>query len=105
MKPGTPLSLDQLVTIELFGHPFTFKVEDNAAEAKAVADFFAREVGRIEAQYSDDVTKVDKRAVLILTALNITNDYLKIQKKYRSLLKNISDRSNSLINLLDTRDQ
>jgi cell division protein ZapA (FtsZ GTPase activity inhibitor) len=44
--------LEQLVTIELFGKPYTFKAKSEVKKAKEVADLLAKEVSRVESQKS-----------------------------------------------------
>jgi len=94
--------LEQLVTIELFGHPFTFKAEADAAQAKEVADFLVNEVNKAEVQLSSKSTNVTKRIILILAALNIANQYFELRQNHNDLLQNISERSASLIGKMET---
>jgi cell division protein ZapA (FtsZ GTPase activity inhibitor) len=97
--------LEQLVTIELFGHPFTFKAETDAAQAKEVADFLVAEVTKAEVQLSSKSSNVTKRIILILAALNIANQYFELKQNHSDLLQNISERSTSLIGKIETRLQ
>ena len=92
--------MEQLVTIELFGQPYTFKAEADVNDAKEVADHLVKEVTRIEPQHSSK-SSVNKLATLILAALNIANENIKLKKSYSDLLKDISKRSTNLIYLLD----
>jgi len=73
--------LDQLVTIELFGQPYTFKTESDITNAKEVADYLVKEVTKVETQHSSQ-SSVAKFATLILAALNIANENIE-QKIYR----------------------
>jgi cell division protein ZapA (FtsZ GTPase activity inhibitor) len=93
--------LEQLVTIELFGHPFTFKAEADAAQAKEVADFLVSEVNKAEVQLSSKSMNVTKRIILILAALNIANQHFELRQNHNDLLQNISDRSASLIGKME----
>jgi len=92
--------LEQLVTIELFGQPYTFKAQSDVSNAKEVADHLVKEVTRIETQYSSK-SSVNKLATLILAALNIANENIKLKKGHSDLLKDISKRSVNLIHMLD----
>lgn len=93
--------MEQVVTIELFGQPFTFKTESGVADAKEVADYLVKEVSRIEAQLSKQSTNVDKLATLALAALNIANDNIMIRKDHANLKEDISNRSESIIRILN----
>ena len=97
--------MEQLVTIELFGHPFTFKAESDAAQAKEVADFLVEEVTKAEVQLSSKSSNVTKRIILILAALNIANQYFELKQNHSDLLQNISERSTSLLGKIETRLQ
>ena len=94
--------MEQLVTIELFGHPFTFKAETDATQAKEVADFLVKEVTKAEGQLSSKSSTVTKRIILILAALNIANQYFELKQNHSDLLQNISERSASLIGKIET---
>ena len=95
-------SLEQLVTIELFGNPFTFKAETDAAKAKEVAEFLVQEVKKAEVQLSSKSSNITKRIILILAALNIANQYFELRQNHNDLLQNISERSASLIGKMET---
>jgi cell division protein ZapA (FtsZ GTPase activity inhibitor) len=94
--------LDQLVTIELFGRPFTFKADQDVSMAKEVADFLVQEVSKIEDQLSNKSSTINKQAVLILAALNIANEYFKCKQNHKDLLEIVSDRTSGLLNELNT---
>jgi len=93
--------LEQLVTIELFGQPYTFKTESDVADAQEVADYLVKEVTKIETQHSSK-SSVAKLTTLILAALNIANENIELKKNHSDLLKDISKRSTNLMHALDT---
>jgi cell division protein ZapA len=95
--------LDQLLTIEVLGQPFTFKTDSDKTDAKAVADYVVQAVNSIHAQGKQKAQLLDKRAILILAALNIANDYFDLHKKYQQLLQDIDHRSANLIQVLETQ--
>ena len=92
--------MEQLVTIELFGQPFTFKTEADITNAKEVADYLVKEVTKIETQHSSQ-SSVTKFATLILAALNIANENIEQKRKHSDLLIDISKKSANLIRELD----
>ena len=94
--------MDQLVTIEIFGNPFTFKADKNIAKAEKVADYLAEEVARVERQLSDESMTISKRAILILAALNIANEYFDIKENHADLLENMARKTTGLLNVLNT---
>lgn len=96
--------MDQLVTIEIFGQPFTFKADTDASKAKEVADYFAEEVTKMETGLAGTGgAPVDKRLILILTALNITQELFQYKKEHDALISKLVERSNDLIKQLDMR--
>ena len=92
--------MDQLVTIELFGQPYTFKTESDIAYAKEVADYLVKEVARFETQHSSKSSD-NKFVTLFLAALNIANENIELKKKHSDLLRDISKQSANLIRALD----
>ena len=95
--------MDQLLTIEVLGQPFTFKADSMESEARAVADFVSKSVEQVRLQCAHQVQAPDKRAILILTALNIASEYFDLKKKYQDMLDDINQRSVHLLNTLDTQ--
>jgi cell division protein ZapA (FtsZ GTPase activity inhibitor) len=94
--------LDQLVTIEIFGYPFTFKADSDVDKAREVAAYIEEAVGKLEAQHATRGTKVDKRAILILTALNITSEYFSYREENEAFLDALQDRCEHLFNKVTT---
>jgi len=95
--------LDQVLTIDVLGQPFTFKTDSNVSDAKAVADYVIRSVDQAKTQCSHKTLSPDKGAILILTALNITNEFFDLKKKHQQLLHDIEQRSANLLNTLDSQ--
>jgi cell division protein ZapA (FtsZ GTPase activity inhibitor) len=93
--------LEQLVNIELFGQPYTFRTDSEFGAAKRIADTVAEEVARIEEQQSTQASNKTKLTVMILAALNIANENHELKLKYSDMFENISERSTRLIRLLD----
>jgi len=88
-----------MITIELFGQPYTFKAEPDVEQAREVADLLVREVGKVQSQQAGGVNHV---AVLMLAALNIANENLELKKGCSSLRTDLSQRFSHLIRLLDS---
>ncbi len=94
-------SLEQLVTIELFGQSHTFGAETEISKAKEVADLLVKEVARVEGQLSAKSSMIPRQTILILAALNIAGENYELKKKYSERLKTVSERSANLIQALD----
>ena len=93
--------MEQLVTIEIFGRPYTFKAESEEKHAKEVADYVVKEVNKVETLQSSHSSNITKLATIILAALNIANENIDIKRDRTDFLKNISNRSTKLIHRLD----
>ena len=93
---------EPVVTIEIFGKPYTFKADADASMAKEVADFLVKEVSKVEVELASTSTTINKKAILILAALNIANENFELKRNYSHFLRNIAERSRSLIRTLDT---
>ena len=93
--------MDQLVTIELFGKPYTFKAESEVNKAKEVADLLTKEVSRIESQQPVDSSATSHLTTLMLAALNIAYQNMELENNYSKFLQDISERSAKLIRKID----
>jgi len=95
--------VDQLVTIDVLGQPFSFKTDSDLSEARAIADYLSASVGQVKTQCGNQAPTPDKRAILLLAALNITSEFFELKKKHRELLDDLEHRSAHLIDALDTQ--
>ena len=95
--------MEQLVTIELFGRPYTFKAQSEAAKAQKVADVLVNEVANVQSDQRGEASSVTQTATLIIAALNIANKNVELKAYYEGLLQDISKRSAALISDLDAR--
>ncbi len=93
--------MDQLVTIELFGKPYTFKAESEVNKAKDVADLLTKEVSRVQSQQSGDSSATSQLTTLMLAALNIAHQNMELENNYSKFLQDISERSAKLIRKID----
>ncbi len=95
--------MENFVTIDILGQPFTFKTESELSEARAVADYLKGQVTKIEDQIIKHSPGISKRTVLLLTALNITGEYFALKKKHEDLIKIVSERSRQLISEVESQ--
>ena len=93
--------MEQLVKIELFGQPYTFKAESEVNNAEKVADYLVKEVSKVTAQQSRQSSNINKLAVMILTALNIANENIELKREQSKFLRDITKHSANLIRNLD----
>jgi cell division protein ZapA (FtsZ GTPase activity inhibitor) len=93
--------LEQIVTIELFGQPHTFRADSDVTKAKEVADVLVKEVARVESQQIDPSSNISRQQILILAALNIANENVELKKNHSKLLQDVAQRTMKLIGALD----
>jgi cell division protein ZapA (FtsZ GTPase activity inhibitor) len=93
--------LEEIVTIELFGQPHTFKADSNVTKAKEVADLLAKEVARVENQQAGQSSSISRQAILMLAALNIANEHMELKRNHTKLLHDVAQRTADLICTLD----
>lgn len=96
--------MEQLLTIEILGQPFTFKTDSDIAEAQEMADYVVHSVDQASSHFANKTQLADNRAVLVLAALNIANEYFELKKKHQQLLSDLSQRSDKLLYALDVQD-
>ena len=97
--------MEQLVTIELFGKPYTFKAKSEVKKAKDVADFLAKEVSRVESQQSGESSTASDLTTLLLAALNIAYQNMELEGNYSKFMQDIAERSAKLIRKIDEHVQ
>jgi cell division protein ZapA (FtsZ GTPase activity inhibitor) len=93
--------LEQIVTIELFGQPHTFKADSDVTKAKEVADLLVEAVARVESQQKDQSSSLSRQKILILAALNIANEHMELKRNHSKLLHDVAQRTTNLIGRLE----
>lgn len=94
--------MEQLITIKLFGQPYTFKTESGDTNAKEVADYLVNEVTKVEAQHSSKSSGVTKLATLISAAMNIASENIELKNNHSDLLQVIDKKATNLMQRLDS---
>lgn len=92
-----------MLNIEILGQPFAFKADTDVADADAVIDYMVKSVDQARKQCAQKTIAPDKWAILILAALNITNEYFELKNRHQQLLSDINQRSTHLLRALDSQ--
>ena len=95
--------MEHMVTIELFGQPYTFKSDTEVAKANEVADLLMREVQKVQDQPTGPSTHIPKLTILILAALNIANHIMQLKKDTGDFIDQMAKRCEALNRMLDER--
>jgi cell division protein ZapA (FtsZ GTPase activity inhibitor) len=93
--------LEQLVTIELFGQPYTFKADSEVQAAQEVADLLAKEVSKVEDQQTGHSSNLSNLTILILAALNIAQENLELKRIHNKFHRDVSERTAQLMRKLN----
>jgi cell division protein ZapA (FtsZ GTPase activity inhibitor) len=101
LADGNVESLEHLVTIELFGQPYTFKADTEAELAEEIAGVLTREVQKVQNQQAGQAVHIPKLTILIIAALNIANRIVELKKDTSEFVDKISERYEGLNRMLD----
>lgn len=93
--------MEHLITIEIFGQPFSFKADIDSHRAKEVADYLVNQISQVESQQTEKSSNISKLAIMILAALNIANENIELKKEQARFLEELFDRSSRLSTKLD----
>ena len=93
--------MEHLVTIELFGQPYTFKSDTDVANAKAAADLLLNEVQKVQGQQSGPSNYIPKLTIMILAALNIANSIMQSRRETGEFVDQTAERLAALNRKLD----
>ena len=93
--------MEELVTKELFGKPYTFKANSEVKKAKEVADVLAKEVSRVKSQKPSESSTASDLTTLMLAALNIAHQNMELENNHSKFMQDITERSAELIRKID----
>ncbi|MDY6863594.1 MAG: cell division protein ZapA [Thermodesulfobacteriota bacterium] len=86
-----------MIKIDILGKIYTVTSEINEEKLKEITEYLNKQVKEV----SNQVKSNSEINILILTALNVTNDYLKMKNYKEELIRGIESRSLLLNNLID----
>jgi cell division protein ZapA len=86
--------LEKPVTVNILGNDITIKSDEDAEKASKIAEYVNKKIKEID----EDASGLSDKRKVILVALNIANDYFQILKERDDLITKIRQRSNALIN-------
>ncbi len=93
--------MEQFITIELLGQKSIYAVDIEVSEAHKIADCLITEISKVKRQVT---TRHNNLSLLTIAALNITEEYLNLKKKYDELFCKISESSAELLKKLNEQD-
>ena len=86
------------IKVNILGREFFLKSEDDEEYIKHVADYVKQKIEAVQKKQTMDIIPT-----VILTALNIADDYFQLKKERESLISKVEDRSFNLSTIIDSR--
>lgn len=90
--------MEKPISVNILGNDYIIQSDEDSDKVYKLADYVNKKVKEID----DNVNGLSERRKLILVALNIANDYFQILKEKDELINDIRQRSNALINNIDS---
>lgn len=94
-------SLEDILTIELFGETYKFKPNERVEDSKLIAERLADYVEKAEAQFESTSNVKNKTAILLLAAMNMSKDFHELKLEYSRLEDTVIQRTSTLIKKID----
>jgi len=95
--------VEQVIKIELLGETFRFKSEENRNNLKQILSYLTQELKKVEEQFPPHALKTNKLAIVMMTALNISKQYIELTNNHSDLVKSISSRAVKLDAMIDAQ--
>ena len=84
--------MEQVIKIKLLGETFKFKSEETRSNLKEILSYLLKELHEVENQFPSHASKTNKSAILVMTALNISKQYVELANSHSDLFNNVSSR-------------
>lgn len=95
--------MEQVIKIELLGETFKFKSDENRKNLKEILSYLMNELHKVEEQFPPHALKTNKLAIVVMTALNISKQYIELTNSHSDLLETVSSRTLKLDEMIDKR--
>lgn len=84
--------MEQVIKIKLLGETFKFKSEETRSNLKDILSYLLKEIHKVEGQFPSHALKTNKSAILVMTALNISKQYVELANYHSDFINNVSSR-------------
>ena len=92
--------MEQVIKIELLGETFRFKSEETRSNLKEILSHLLKELKKVENQFPSHALKTNKSAILVMTALNISKQYMELANSHSDFVNNVSSRMTKIDDML-----
>jgi len=93
--------VEQVIKIELLGETFKFKSEENRKNLKEILSYLMDELHKVEEEFPSHALKTNKLAILVMTALNISKQYVELTDNHSEFLESVSLRASKLDDMIE----
>jgi cell division protein ZapA (FtsZ GTPase activity inhibitor) len=89
--------LDEIVVIDLFGEEFRFQADGLNENPEKIASHLKGYIKEAEGIFNNKTSGKNKTAILLLAAMNLSNDFHALKEQHSELEKVIDKRVSSLM--------
>jgi len=86
------------IKVNILGREFSLKSEADEEHINEAVDYVKQKIEEVQKSQTMDII-----STVILTALNIADDYFQLRNERESLISVVEDRSYYLSNIIDSR--
>ena len=100
MTKANAQSLEEILTVDLFGETYKFKTDADSSEASAIVKSIMDEVSRAGEGMKGPLTENRKFIQLLVATLNIAKELAEVKKNHADLHEKLTRKSATLIEKL-----
>ncbi|MBF0203607.1 MAG: cell division protein ZapA [Desulfamplus sp.] len=94
-------SVDGIITVDLYGIKFRFKPDNNAETPEQIIDELNQYIVSAEKNIKNTASDRHKLAILLLAAMNLSNDFNELKLKYARFESHVMNRTASLLDKIE----
>lgn len=98
---GMERSTDGIITIDLYGIKFRFKPDNNVENSEQIIDELNQYILSAEKHIKYTASDRSRLAILLLAAMNLSNDFSELKLKYARFESKVMDRTASLLDKIE----
>jgi len=98
---GIERSIDGIITIDLYGIKFRFKPDNNVEKPEQIIDELNQYISTAEKHIKYTASDRNKLAILLLAAMNLSNDFRELKLQYASFESHVMNRTTLLLDKIE----
>ena len=92
---------DSIITVDLYGIKFRFKPDNNVDNPEQIISELSQYIVSAEKHIKYTASDRNKLAILLLAAMNLSNDFQELKLKYSNLKSHVMERAESLLDKIE----